>query len=70
MWEVDELPSTSSFNIISISKRHFARYGIRDEVISDNAAQITSEEFAAFREVVGIFTQRIIALLQQVKRKS
>ena len=47
-WEVEELPSTSSFNIISICKRHFARYGIPHEVISDNVAQFTREEFAAF----------------------
>ena len=47
-WKVDELPSISSFNIISICKRHFARYGIPDEVISDDAAQFTGEEFATF----------------------
>ena len=47
-WEVDELPSISSFSIISICKRHIARYGIPDEVISDNAAQFTGEKFAAF----------------------
>ena len=47
-WEVDELPSISLFSNISICKRHFARYGIPDEVISDNAEQFTGEELAAF----------------------
>ena len=47
-WEVDELPSISSFSIISSCKGHFARYCIPDEAISDNAAQFTGEEFAAF----------------------
>ena len=46
-WEL-ELNSATSANIIRICKRHFARYGISDELISDNAAVFTSSEFATF----------------------
>ena len=47
-WELDELNSATSANIIRICKRHFALYGIPDELISDNAAVFTSFEFATF----------------------
>ena len=47
-WELDELNSATSANIICICKRHFARYGIPDELISDIAAVFTGSEFATF----------------------
>ena len=47
-WELDELNSATSAHIIRICKRHFARYSIPDELISDNAAVFTSSEFATF----------------------
>ena len=47
-WKLDELSSATSANIIHICKRHFACYGIPNELISDNAAVFTSSEFATF----------------------
>ena len=47
-WELDELNSATSASIIRICKRHFSRYGIPDELISDNAAVFTGSEFATF----------------------
>ena len=47
-WELDELNSATSANIICICKRHFARYGIPDKLISDIAAVFTGSEFATF----------------------
>ena len=45
-WEVDELNSATSANIIRVCKRYFARYDIPDELVNDNAAVFTSSEFA------------------------
>ena len=47
-WDLDELNSANSTDIIHIYKRHFARYGIPDELISDNAAVFTGSEFVIF----------------------
>ena len=47
-WELDELNSATSADIIRIYKRHFARYAIPDELVSDNAAVFTGSEFATF----------------------
>ena len=47
-WELDELNSATSANIFRICKRHFARYGIPNELISDNAAVFTGSKFATF----------------------
>jgi len=47
-WEVDRLPSTKASTTILKLKSHFARYGIPDQVISDNGPQFTSDEFADF----------------------
>ena len=47
-WELDELNSATFANIIRICKRHFARCGIPDELICDNAAVFISSEFATF----------------------
>ena len=47
-WELDELNSATSANIIRISERHFTRYGIPDKLISDNAAVFSGSEFATF----------------------
>ena len=47
-WELDELNSATSANIIRICKRYFARYGILNELISDNAAVSTSSEVVTF----------------------
>ena len=48
-WEVDYLAnSTSSMAVIKKLKAHFARFGIPDQVVSDNGRQYSSSEFAAF----------------------
>ena len=38
----------NSANIIGISKCHFARYGLLDELITDNAAAFSSLKLATF----------------------
>ena len=47
-WEIDRLPSTKATTTILKLKGHFARYGIPDQVISDNGPQFSSKEFADF----------------------
>jgi transposase InsO family protein len=47
-WEVDQLSDTESRTIIKKLKSHFARYGIPDQVISDNGPQYSSTSFAKF----------------------
>lgn len=47
-WEVDHLPSTEAKPVITKLKSHFARYGIPDQVVSDNGPQFSSSEFATF----------------------
>lgn len=47
-WEVDKLEDTESATVIRKLKAHFARYGIPDQVISDNGPQYTSNVFADF----------------------
>ena len=52
-FEVDRLYSTTSETVIKKLKGHFARYGIPDEVISDNGSQFTAEEFRVFAQAYG-----------------
>ena len=47
-WEVDRLPNTKAITTILKLKSHFARYGIPDQVMSDNGPQFSSKEFADF----------------------
>ena len=47
-WEVNRLPNTKASTTILKLKSHFARYGIPDQVISDNKPQFTSDEFTNF----------------------
>ena len=47
-WEVDRLPDTKASTAILKLKSHFARYGIPDQVVSNNGPQFTSKEFATF----------------------
>ena len=47
-WEVDKLDNTDSVTVIKKMKTHFARYGIPDQVVSDNGPQYTSHHFANF----------------------
>ena len=47
-WELDELNSATSANIVRICKHLFAHCGIPDELICGDAAVFTSPEFATF----------------------
>ena len=47
-WEVDKLDNTHAETVILKSKQHFARYGIPDEVHSDNGPQFDCEAYANF----------------------
>ena len=47
-WEVDSLHSTSTAAVIKKLKPHFARWGIPNEVVTDNGPQFVSDEFARF----------------------
>ncbi|XP_041472642.1 uncharacterized protein K02A2.6-like [Lytechinus variegatus] len=49
-WEVDELQSTTSADVITCLKSQFSRHGIPKEVISDNGPQYSSDEFKCFME--------------------
>ena len=49
-FEIDQLWSTDTAAIVKCLKRHFARYGTPDEVITDNGPQFTSTVFSAFAE--------------------
>ena len=47
-WEVDRLLDTKASSVILKLKSHFTRYGIPDQVVSDNGPQFASTEFATF----------------------
>ena len=47
-WEIDYLSTVTSQVVIKKLKSHFARYGIPDQVVSDNGPQFSSAEFAKF----------------------
>ena len=53
-WEIDRLYNTTSKTIINKLKAHFARYGIPDNIVSDNGPQFTSEMFSKFTKNWGI----------------
>uniref|UniRef100_A0A3B3I785 Gypsy retrotransposon integrase-like protein 1 n=1 Tax=Oryzias latipes TaxID=8090 RepID=A0A3B3I785_ORYLA len=46
--EILHLPSTTSFQVIQRLKATFARFGIPDEVVSDNGPQFSCAEFREF----------------------
>ena len=52
-FEVDRLCSTTSGAVVKKLKGHIARYGIPDEIVSDNGPQFDSEEFQAFAQSYG-----------------
>ena len=59
-FEVDFLTQTDSSTVIHKIKHHFARYGIPDKVISDNAGQFNSFDFKKFEKKWG-FTHEPIS---------
>ena len=53
-FEVDLLnEDITAANVISVTKAHFARYGIPDTFLSDNGPQYTSQEFSNFAKTYG-----------------
>ena len=51
--EIAKLDNLSSKNTIMYMKRQFSRYGIPDEVVSDNGPQFSSHEFETFSNDCG-----------------
>ena len=49
-FKVDCMYSTTSQAVIKKLKAHIARYGIPDEIVSDNGSQFTAEEFHVFAQ--------------------
>ena len=47
-WEIDKLSETTSKAIIGKLKNHFARYGVPNTLVSDNAQNLVSEKFEKF----------------------
>ena len=47
-FEIDRLHVTTSCGIIKALKKHFARFGIPEEIITDNGPNFVSQEFAIF----------------------
>ena len=44
---------TKAASVVSVTKAHFARYGIPDTFLSDNGPQYTSKEFSNFAKTYG-----------------
>ena len=47
-WEIDKVPDTTSDTIVSLTKGHFARYGIPEKIITDNGPQFQSKIYKDF----------------------
>lgn len=52
--EVVMMPSTTSQLTIDVLRSLFSRYGLPEQLVSDNGPQFTSEEFAQFMKNNGI----------------
>ena len=52
--EVIPMKSTSSAKTIEVLRNLFARFGIPDQIVSDNGPQFVSEEFRSFAKTNGI----------------
>ena len=52
--EIHELPSMTTDCTITLLRSVFATYGLPEQVVSDNRAQFTSQEFAEFLHSNGI----------------
>ncbi|XP_061178395.1 uncharacterized protein K02A2.6-like [Saccostrea echinata] len=56
-FEICELQSTTSSSIINKLKPIFSRHGIPEELISDNAPNLVSDEFQRFAAEYGLLTE-------------
>ena len=52
--EVISMSSTTAQSTIEVLRSLFSRYGLPEQLVSDNGAQFTSEEFTQFMKVNGI----------------
>ena len=52
--EVIEMSTTTSEKTIEVLRQLFARYGLPEQLVSDNGTQFTSEEFTTFTKANGI----------------
>ena len=52
--EIDLLTTMTSLRIVTLLKKHFARYGIPRMIVSDGGPQFTSQEFNLFVDEWGI----------------
>ena len=52
--EISLMPTTTSSKTIETLKSHFARYGLPEQIVSDNDPQFTSDEFKWFCKSNGI----------------
>ena len=57
--EVIPMTSTSSLKTIEVLRSLFARFGLPEEVVSDNGPQLSSEEFAQFLKQNGVKFTRV-----------
>lgn len=46
--EVDLLTTTTSVRVVTIMKKHFARFGVPKMIVSDGGPQFTSQDFQDF----------------------
>ena len=53
-FEIDSLTAMTSVRIVTLLKKHCARYGIPRIIVSDGGPQFTSQEFNSFVEDWGI----------------
>ena len=58
-WEIDRLHDTNSKTVISKLKAHCARYGIPEEIVSDNVPQFSSINMGKFMGAWGIMHKTI-----------
>ena len=52
--KVIQMPLTTSLNTIETLRTLFTKYGLPEQLVSDNRPQFTSEEFADFIKANGI----------------
>ena len=57
--EVIPMTSTTSLKTIEVLRSLFARYGLPEEVVSDNGPQLASEEFSQFMKQNGVKFTRV-----------